>query len=70
MDVVDAVTLFVAHSKQLCEALHADGQKVSDIDLHKLRAQLHVLEIETSNLQTCKNLNLSDNLTLDLSETT
>lgn len=70
MNVVDAVNLFVAHGKQLCEVLHADGQKLSDIDLHKLRAQLHVLEIETSNLQTCKNLNLSDNWSLDHSEPT
>jgi hypothetical protein len=68
MDVFDAVNLFLAHSKQLCEVLHAEGRKLSDIDLHKLRAQLHVLEIETSNLQTSKDLNLSQNLALERSE--
>lgn len=60
MNIADAVNLFVAHSRQLSVALHQEGRKLSEVDLHKLRSQLHVLEIETANLQTYKDLDITE----------
>jgi len=59
MNVPDAVSSFVAQSRQLCEVLRLERQKLTDVDLHRVRAELHLLEMETSNLQTYKDLNLS-----------
>jgi hypothetical protein len=59
MNISDAVNLFVAQSRQLCEALHLEGRKLSDIDLLKLRAELHILARETYKLQTYKDLNFT-----------
>ena len=59
MNISDAVNLFVAQSRKLCEVLHLEGRKLSDIDLLKLRAELHILARETYKLQTYKDLNFS-----------
>jgi hypothetical protein len=59
MNISDAVSSFVAQSRHLCEVLRVERQKLTDIDLHRVRAELHLLEMETSNLQTYKDLNLS-----------
>jgi len=65
MKISDAVNLFVAHSRQFCEALHLEGRKLSDIDLCKLRAELNILARETYKLQTFKDLNTTPGTGLD-----
>ena len=56
MNVSDGVKLFVVHSKEVCRLLQREGRDLSDIDLHMLRVQLHVLEMEATNLQTYREL--------------
>ena len=56
MDASDAVKLFVVPSKELCGLLQREGHGLSNIDLHMLRVQLHVLEMEATNLQTYREL--------------
>ena len=56
MDVAQAVKDFVMQSQELCHALRREGRDLSDRELHMLRSQLHILEIEVTNLQTFKQL--------------
>ena len=58
MNVSDGVKLFVVYSKELCRLLRREGRDLSDIDLHMLRVQLHVLEMEANNLQTYREIAL------------
>ena len=56
MDVSQAVKDFVIQSKELIDLLRREGHGLSDRELHMLRSQLHILEIEATNLQTFKRL--------------
>ena len=56
MDVSQAVKDFVIQSKELFHLLRREGRDLSDLELHMLRSQLHLLEIEATNLQTFKQL--------------
>lgn len=56
MDVSQAVKDFVIQSKELVHLLRREGRGLSEVDLHMLRSQLHILEIEVTNLQTFKQL--------------
>jgi hypothetical protein len=54
MDRSDPVKLFIAHSQLLADMLH--GEALSDLDLHRLVTQLHLLEQKLNNLQTLRQL--------------
>ena len=47
MDLTAAIRNFVSVGRELFHLLRAEGQSVSELDLHILRAQLHVLQLET-----------------------
>lgn len=49
-----AVNDFVRRAQELLQVLRSEGRKLSD--LHKLTTHLHLLEIESTNLQTLKKL--------------
>lgn len=51
-----AVNDFVRRAQELLQVLRSEGRKLSDLDLHKLTTHLHLLEIESTNLQTLKKL--------------
>ena len=51
-----AVAEFVRHAQELLDLLRTEGHELSDLDLHKLTTHLHLLEIESTNLQTLKKL--------------
>ena len=50
------VDVFIRHAAAMLRVLRSDGHKLSDIDLHRLTTHLHLLEIESTNLQTLKKL--------------
>lgn len=54
--VSQAVKDFVTQSKELFDLLRREGHGLSDRELHMLRSQLHILELEAANLQTFKRL--------------
>ena len=47
---------FVRHAADMLRALRSEGHELSDLDLHKLTTHLHLLEIESTNLQTLRKL--------------
>ena len=51
-----AVDDFVRHAAEMLRALRSQGHELSDLDLHKLTTHLHLLEIESTNLQTLRKL--------------
>ena len=51
---------FIRQTKEMLRVLRSDGHEFSDIDLHRLMTHLHLLEIESSNLQTLKKLQSID----------
>ena len=51
-----AVDNFVRHAQVMLRVLGSQGHELSDLDLHKLTTHLHLLEIESTNLQTLKKL--------------
>jgi len=55
-DVFRAVNDFVTQSNELFQLLRREGCGLSERELHMLRSQLHLLEIEATNLQTLKQL--------------
>lgn len=55
-----AVRDFNRHAKDLLRVLEHEGHELSDIDLHMLLMHLHLLMIESTNLQTFKNLQSKD----------
>jgi hypothetical protein len=54
MDISETVKVFVMHSQLLRPLLKRQGEEVSDLDLHTLMTQLHILEMEVSDLQTLR----------------
>jgi hypothetical protein len=51
---------FVQQAQRLLHMLRHKGHELSDVDLHMLTTQLHLLEIEATNLQTFKKLRPTD----------
>jgi hypothetical protein len=60
MNVSGAVNDFVIHGKGLFYLLRSESEALSDIQLHVLCAQLRLLEIEATNLQTLRLLRSLD----------
>jgi len=56
MDLSRAVDDFLDHGKDLFDLLRREGHDLSPLDLHKLRANLHILEVEAADLQTLRQL--------------
>ena len=56
MDVRRATSNFVAQGADLFHLIKVEGDALTAIDLHMLRAQLQVLDLEAANLQTLKEL--------------
>jgi hypothetical protein len=57
VDIKGAVADFVHRGGDLFERLRdGEGIDLSDVELHMLRVQLHVLEMETANLQTLRQI--------------
>lgn len=60
MDTRRAVDDFVYLGKELFHALHDDSEHLTDLELQLLRSQLHVLEIQVTNIQTLRELRTKD----------
>jgi hypothetical protein len=56
MDVRQATNEFVTKGAELFHLIRSDGDALTVIDLHMLRTQLQVLDIEAANLQTFREL--------------
>ena len=55
-----ALLEFLPYAQALLHVLRYKSHELSDIDLHMLTTQLHLLEIEATNLQTFRKLQLTD----------
>ena len=55
-----AADRFLHRGKELFHLLHADDDSFSDFDLQLLRSQLHLLEIQITNIQAFRELRLKD----------
>jgi hypothetical protein len=57
MDVRAATNEFVTKGAELFHLIRMEGQALTLTDLHMLRVQLQILDIESANLMTLKQLN-------------
>ena len=55
-----AVVNFLDRSRDLFTLLHADSEVLTDLDLQLVRSQLHMLEIQITNIQSLRELRLKD----------
>lgn len=55
-----AVASFMHSSRHLFNLLHQDTEGPSDLDLQLVRSQLHMLEIQITNIQSLRELRLKD----------
>lgn len=60
MDVRQDVTEFVGYGSRLFRRLRSEGNELTAVDLHILMVQLHVLELETANLQILRKIEDSE----------
>jgi len=56
MDVRRATSEFVLKGAELFHLIRSEGDALTATDIHMLRTQLQVLDIEVSNLQTFREL--------------
>jgi len=63
-----AVANFLDRSRELFTLLHADSGSLSDLDLQLVRSQLHMLEIQITNIQSLRELRLKDGETANYLE--
>ena len=56
MELSEVVKVFVMYGQELCILLRHQGSELSELDLHRLKAQLHLVEMEATNCQTFKEL--------------
>ena len=68
MDTRRAVDGFLYFGKELFHLLHDDSEGLTDIELQLLRSQLHVLEIQITNIQTLRELRMKDGETANYLE--
>jgi hypothetical protein len=54
MDLPEVVKVFVLYGQELCILLRRQGSELSELDLHRLKTQLHLVEMEATNCQTFK----------------
>ena len=50
------MTEFVGYGSRLFYRLRSEGDQLTAVDLHMLMVQLHILELETANLQTLRKI--------------
>ena len=55
-----AVTNFLDRSRDLFTVLHTESEVLTDLDLQLVRSQLHMLEIQITNIQSLRELRLKD----------
>jgi hypothetical protein len=55
-----AVANFMHSSRELFNLLHQDTESPSDLDLQLVRSQLHILEMQITNIQSLRELRLKD----------
>jgi hypothetical protein len=60
MDIRQDVTEFVGYGSRLFGRLRGEGDELTAIDLHMLMVQLHILELETANLQVLRKIQDSE----------
>ena len=60
MGTQKAVANFLHRSRELFHLLHDDSEVLSDLDLQLVRSQLHMLEIQITNIQSLRELRIKD----------
>ena len=60
MDARKAGGNFLHHSRELFNLLREDSEDLTDLDLQVLRSQLHMLEIQITNIQSFRELRMKD----------
>ena len=60
MDIGQDVTEFVGYGSRLFRRLRREGGELTAVDLHMLMVQLHILELETANLQILRKMQDSE----------
>jgi len=58
-----ALTDFLHRSQELFHLLHQDSEGLTDLDLQLVKSQLHILEIQITNIQSYRELRLKDDET-------
>ena len=56
MDASRTLDDFVFHGQELVRLLRCEGDNLTDLDLQTILFQLHIIEIETANLKTFRQL--------------
>ena len=56
MDVSRTVDDFVLYGQELVRLLRCEGDNLTDVDLQTILFQLHIIEIETANLKSHRQL--------------
>ena len=56
MDASRTLDAFVLHGQELVRLLRCEGNNLTDVDLQTILFQLHIIEIETANLKTFRQL--------------
>jgi len=56
MDVSRTVDDFVFHGQELVRLLRCEADSLTDLDLQTILFQLHIIEIETANLKSFRQL--------------
>jgi ATP/maltotriose-dependent transcriptional regulator MalT len=54
MDLSEVVKVFVMYGEELCILLRRQGSELSEPELHRLKAQLHLVEMEATKCQPFK----------------
>ena len=63
MKARQTVDKFIGTAKDVFSVLKTESESLTDLDLQMLRSQLHMLEIETTNIQHFRELRLKDSET-------
>jgi len=56
MDASRTLDAFVLHGQELVRLLRSEGNNLTDVDLQTILFQLHIIEIETANLKSFRQL--------------
>jgi hypothetical protein len=60
MDLRQEVSEFVGHGSRIFHRMRREGEELTAVDLHMLMVQLHILELETANLQMLRKIHDSE----------
>lgn len=64
MDARQTTDSFLHHGKEMFHLLRTESEGLTDFDLQLLRSQLHLLAIETSNIQAFRKVHRLDGETV------